>query len=116
MNNFQLPITNFPFTIGSMRGIAAAITIVCALSLTGCSSLIAMHSNVRDLWGWVGRSMSGVTLQQPKEYVQDAVQEVTELKDDVEERVDNISEGVQKLKEGSDLIKKGLGSGTGSVE
>ena len=99
-----------------MRTITAAITIACTVSLAGCSSLIAMRSNTRDLWEWARLSMSGVTLHQPQEYVQDAVQGVTELKDDVGERVGNISEGVGKIREGSELIKKGLGTGTGSVQ
>ncbi|MDD3896840.1 MAG: hypothetical protein PHU04_03290 [Candidatus Peribacteraceae bacterium] len=99
-----------------MRSLAAATAIVCALSLSGCASLIAMKSNASDLWEWASWSMSGMTLRQPQEYVRDAVQEVTELKTDVEERVGNIGEGVQKLKEGTDLIKEGLGTGTGSVQ
>ena len=99
-----------------VRRIGIATATLLSFMLAGCASLEAMRSNVRDVWGLVRLSMSGVTLRQPQEYVQDAVQEVTRLKEDVEGRVDNIGEGVQKLKEGSELIKKGLGTATGSIQ
>lgn len=103
-----------------MRILTAALITIISFNLTGCASLIAMKSNAGDLLEWVKLSMSGVTIQQPKEYIEDAVQEAKDLKDDVENRIDNVSEGVQKIQDGRDLIKQGLGiddeTGTGSTE
>ena len=119
----SLSIFNLPFNIyhpSIMRILTAALITIISFNLTGCASLIAMKSNAGDLLEWVKLSMSGVTIQQPKEYIEDAVQEAKDLKDDVENRIDNVSEGVQKIQDGRDLIKQGLGiddeTGTGSTE
>ena len=95
------------------------------LAIIACGSLILVacaevktlvsraSSNVSQIFNITRDTMSGVTVVDVKDGVEDAVGEMVDgakyIKNDAEERIDNISEGLDKIKEGKELIDKGLG-------
>ena len=88
-----------------------------SLLLVSCTDLKALvssaSSNVAHVFNMTRETMSGVTVMDVKDGVEDTVGEVVDgaryIKNDAEERIDNISEGLEKIKEGKILIDKGLG-------